>query len=203
MKKAILLVGPTGSGKTPLGQELQAHGLRGRRCMHFDFGENLRLAGEGKGSLGENEVDFVRGVLQSGALLEDEHFHIADKILRAFMADRNVGDEDLVILNGLPRHAGQARDVDSILRVETLVSLLCTAETVFERIATNAGGDRTQRTDDDVAAIRNKLAIYKARTEPLIDHYRLGGAKIETLDIKTSTTPTDAWKTLTEKAVSY
>ncbi len=40
--KAILLLGPTGSGKTPLGQALEKKGLAGRRCVHFDFGANLR-----------------------------------------------------------------------------------------------------------------------------------------------------------------
>jgi hypothetical protein len=39
---ALLLLGPTGAGKTPLGDWLEAHGLWGRPCHHFDFGANLR-----------------------------------------------------------------------------------------------------------------------------------------------------------------
>jgi adenylate kinase family enzyme len=41
-REAILLLGPTGSGKTPLGQVLERRGLWGHRCSHFDFGDNLR-----------------------------------------------------------------------------------------------------------------------------------------------------------------
>jgi len=46
-RDAILLVGPTGAGKTPLGEWLQLHGLWGRRCHHFDFGTNLREVASG------------------------------------------------------------------------------------------------------------------------------------------------------------
>ena len=40
--KAVLLVGPTGCGKSPLGQLLERLGLKGMRCLHFDFGKRLR-----------------------------------------------------------------------------------------------------------------------------------------------------------------
>lgn len=39
---AVLLLGSTGSGKTPLGDLIERRGLRGVRCLHFDFGVNLR-----------------------------------------------------------------------------------------------------------------------------------------------------------------
>ena len=39
---AVLLLGPTGAGKSPLGDWLEARGLWGRPCHHFDFGANLR-----------------------------------------------------------------------------------------------------------------------------------------------------------------
>ncbi len=39
---AILLLGPTGTGKTPLGNVLAVRGWRGLPCLHFDFGANLR-----------------------------------------------------------------------------------------------------------------------------------------------------------------
>lgn len=39
---AMVLLGPTGSGKTPLGHVFAARGFLNRRCAHFDFGENLR-----------------------------------------------------------------------------------------------------------------------------------------------------------------
>jgi len=39
---AVLLLGPTGAGKTPLGEMIEARGLWGMSCLHFDFGANLR-----------------------------------------------------------------------------------------------------------------------------------------------------------------
>ena len=39
---AILLLGPTGSGKTPLGELMERRGFGGRRCRHFDLGDRLR-----------------------------------------------------------------------------------------------------------------------------------------------------------------
>jgi adenylate kinase family enzyme len=136
--QAILLIGPTGSGKTPLGNWLASNGWHGRRCRHFDFGAHLRA---GTGLTGEEQA-FVTGLLARGGLLENEHFHIAEKILRAAVA----GDEEaLIILNGLPRHVGQARGLESLLSVIGVVVLAAGATTVLARLAHNSGGDRTGR----------------------------------------------------------
>jgi len=71
LHQAVLLLGPTGSGKTPLGDALQREGFGGRRCHHFDFGEQLRHAtGVGDG-LDAADIAFVRKVLEEGALLEN------------------------------------------------------------------------------------------------------------------------------------
>ena len=197
----MLLIGPTGSGKTPLGRTLEARGYRDRRCVHFDFGESLRRAAEEGNSdiLDRESKALVRDLLSSGALLEDEHFHIAATILQRFLADHNSdepGEKALVVLNGLPRHTGQARDVDSIVKVVCIVHLTCSAETVCERILTNAGGDRLGRTDDDIGAVRAKLSIFAARTSPLIEHYRHTGAEIRTVPVGPATTAEDVWNAL-------
>jgi adenylate kinase family enzyme len=134
-------------------------------------------------------VAFVRRVLRSGALLENETFHIAQAIFDAFAAERGLRSRDLVVLNGLPRHAGQAADVDGILDVRMVVRLACSPEVVVERIRLNTGGDRTGRTDDSTADIVRKLRIYEQRTAPLVDHYRAKGVRIEKVDIGARTTP--------------
>ena len=41
-RRAIVLLGPTGSGKTPLGDLIERCGLWGAPCLHFDFGACLR-----------------------------------------------------------------------------------------------------------------------------------------------------------------
>ncbi len=198
---AILLVGPTGSGKTPLGELLESQGLQGRRCVHFDFGENLRLIAAGNSSvnLNDDELNVVAHSLETGSLLEEEHFPIARKILLGFLNEQDVSAGDLVILNGLPRHVSQAGDVDAILDIRAVIYLSCTPDVVVERIFANAGGDRTDRTDDDIEAIKKKLDIFAKRTTPLLEHYRQRGARIESVGITTTTTAKEIWEMLNNR----
>lgn len=196
-KEAILLLGPTGAGKTPLGDAIAARGLFGRRCVHFDFGAQLRkVAEKGCSGLSTDDVATVRNVLTGSALLEDDTFHIARVILEVFMKEKDVGTQDITVLNGLPRHTGQARDVAAVLNVILVVALECTAESVHERIATNSGGDRTDRTDDSIEEVARKLEIYSARTRPLLDYYRTGGIPCRIVTVGTDTTPADILETL-------
>ncbi len=134
-------------------------------------------------SLDEGDVAFLGSVLESGALLEDEHFHIAEKILLDFASRRQIAKGDLVVLNGLPRHIGQAGDVDVLQDVRTVIALSCTPEVVFERIGTNAGGDRDERCDDNMDAVRRRLDVYRLRTKKLLDHYHRRSVKIITVQI--------------------
>ncbi|MEN8254751.1 MAG: nucleoside monophosphate kinase [Verrucomicrobiota bacterium] len=190
--EAILLLGPTGSGKTPLGECIAERGLSGRRCVHFDFGAQLRhVAKHGGRGLVADDVAYVQSVLTNGALLENDTFHIARTILETFMKEQDTGAQDIVVLNGLPRHAGQARDVGEALDVILVVALECTADIVHARIAGNSGGDRTERMDDSVAEIARKLEIYAARTHPLLDHYRSEGAQQCRVPVDVKTTPSD------------
>ncbi len=199
---AVLLLGPTGSGKTPLGEVIEARGLWGARFVHFDFGAAMRrlvqrdLPDE---IVTRADLDFLREVLGSGALLEDDQFPLAERVLRSFLAARDEMTTALpptVLLNGLPRHAGQAEAVSRLLEVRAVVRLACSPETVLERIRTNAGGDRAGRADDGLASVRNKLAIYAERTAPLEEYYQARGVPIHTLEVTPAMTPQEAWQRL-------
>ena len=177
--RAILLLGPTGSGKTPLGELLERRGLWGHACRHFDFGANLReIVANNRPDerISASEIKFLRSVLQSGALLEDEHFLLAARILDRFLTAKHVQSGDWLVLNGLPRHAGQAKALEGILSVEAVIRLECMPETVLERIRTNAGGDRTERQDDAPEDVARKLAVFSARTASLVNYYQDRGA---------------------------
>jgi len=197
--QAILLLGPTGSGKTPLGEMLQARGLGTGRCMHFDFGDRLRRIASGQLNVDELAGDdraFITKMLDRGALLEDEHFHVAEKILRAFLAEQWHGRpaNATIVLNGLPRHVGQADDVDRIVTVRLVIELSCSAQTVRRRLADDAGGDRADRIDDAPARVRNKLELYTRRTEGLLDHYRSLGAAAISFTVGPETTAQEMWQ---------
>jgi len=199
---AVLLLGPTGSGKTPLGDMCEDRGLWGRRCAHFDFGASLRTIAETgfkPAYLTDKDMEVVFHVLKSGALLENENFPIAQSILLSFAEEKKLGTDDLLLLNGLPRHAGQAADVDEVAAVKAVVYLMCSPEVVGSRIQLNSGGDRAGRIDDSPEEIKRKLSLFKKRTVPLLDHYRRKNAVIEVYDVSVDTTPAELYEWLNGK----
>ncbi|MBM2831296.1 MAG: GrpB domain, predicted nucleotidyltransferase, family [Dehalococcoidia bacterium] len=194
---AVLLVGPTGSGKTPLGQLLEDGGLWGRRCLHFDFGEALRVsAGQRTGPLTVGEREVVETSLRSGRLLEDEHFSIAEKLLVDYLTCRRASQDTVIVLNGLPRHVGQAKGIERIVGVQTLVSLECGPEVVWERIRTNTGGDRSGRGDETLEAVSRRLETFRMRTAPLLEHYRCLEVPVLHLEVDAKSTAQELRKQL-------
>jgi adenylate kinase len=191
--EAILLLGPTGSGKTPLGDHLEQTSLWNRHCHHFDFGANLRavVAGDGAGSFTAEEIRFLRRVLKEGVLLEAEQFPLAARILDAFIVRKSVLVADLLMLNGLPRHLEQAKAMERKVVIIGVVQLDCDARTVAERLRCNSGRDRTQRADDVETLVARKLAIYRERTRPLLDHYCSQGVRILKIPVGIKTQPAE------------
>ena len=190
--KAVLLLGPTGAGKTPLGDLLEKKGVNGRKCFHFDFGRNLRRAASGNfciDLLPSADIDFIKDLLSSGALLENETFYIAEKILTAFIHTNKITENDLIIMNGLPRHIDQARDTAAMLTIQSLIVLECPPEVVHERIRSNSGGDRTRRKDDSLDEIRNKLEIYCGRTLPLLHYFETRNVPLTHIQVNVDTSP--------------
>jgi adenylate kinase len=193
---AILLLGPTAAGKTPLGQMLQQRGWDGSRCVHFDFGENLRAAVRGElpsESVSFDDIEFLRGVLEQGALLEDKDFPLAERILRAVLAERQADRRTVVVLNGLPRHAGQAAALQRLVAVHAVICLECTAETIVQRIREDPAGDRAGRADDQLSAVVKKLSIYQQRTAPLVEWYQQVGARVLHIPVSASMTAEEMW----------
>lgn len=200
---AVLLLGPTGAGKTPLGQWIERHGWAGQRCVHFDFGENLRKAVRQElppDCVSPPDIYFLRGVLERGVLLEDQDFPIAERILLGFLAQRQADHRTRVILNGLPRHTGQAAAMQHLVAVRTVVCLDCDAPTVLLRIQHDPGGDRAERVDDQLAAVRKKLSIYDQRTTPLVDWYRQRGASILRIEVSAQMTAAQMWQQVQQAA---
>jgi len=85
---------------------------------------------------------------------------------------------DLLILNGIPRHTGQAKDMAGLATVRALIVLDCSVNDVFCRIEENVGGDRTERVDDNWVLVEKKLGIFRERTAPLVDYYAQKGCAV-------------------------
>lgn len=203
---ALLLLGPTGSGKSPLGDHLAARGFLGKRCHHFDFGSELRIIAEKNfpsSPFTLTEIGFVRDVLEKGLLLENDRFSLARKIFEHALHRYGFRDGDLLVLNGIPRHAGQARDISPLAVVNALVVLDCSADAVFCRLRDNIGGDREGRSDDDRGLVEKKLRTFEERTVPLVQHYQQSGSMIYRITIGDETTTTDAYRQLASLAAAY
>jgi adenylate kinase len=166
-------------------------GICGRPAFHFDFGAELRAAAAAEDRLDPESLAIVRGALRTGALLEDAQFPIALGILVAFIRKWNVGERGVLVLNGLPRHAGQARDLEPYVDVRALVCLRAEADVLRTRIRGNVAGDRTGRPDDDPDSVASRLRLFEARTAPLESYYRERGVPVLAVAVETETTPTE------------
>ncbi len=203
---SILILGPTGVGKSPLGDAIAKNGLFGRRCRHLDFGSELRAAvsrRDRSSAYSPAELDFIHGVLERGLLLENEHFPLAEKIISLFLNLAGFSQRDVLVLNGIPRHEGQASDIERIANVHALIVLDCSAEDILDRIRSNVGGDRTERVDDNVELIEKKLVIFRERTAPLIDHYEKLGRRIYRISVTGHMAPAAAYRSISSLAAAH
>jgi len=199
---SLLLVGPTGSGKSPLGEEIERRGLDGRRCVHFDFGANLRrlaAAPEKANVLTATECESVRTSLVTGALFEDKDLPMIVKIVKRFAEARDLTPESLLVLNGLPRHRRQAEGLAGVVAVERVVYLEAGAAVIRKRIRLDPGGDRAPRADDGLEAVERRLADFRERTVPLVSYYRERGALVIEIPVTPSMTAADAYHALVER----
>jgi adenylate kinase family enzyme len=124
-------------------------------------------------------------------LLTDGQFRIARHILCGFLQTEQVRSEDILILNGLPRHSGQARAIEPLLNIFMIVHLRCPASIARERIRLNSGGDRADRVDDLHEEVENRLRIFEKETIPLLDYYRSRGAAAIDVEVGVGTGPED------------
>jgi adenylate kinase family enzyme len=203
---AVLLVGPTGVGKSPLGDFIAQNGLFRRKSHHLDFGSELRGAvsdGNRSAVYSREELDFIHGVLDKGLLLENEHFPLAEKIVSLFLDRCGFSGIDLVVLNGIPRHAGQANDMERMAHVAAVIVLDCSGAVVVKRIESNIGGDRTERVDDKQDLIEKKLRIFRERTAPLVAHYEMSKSSIYRITVTDTMTPADAYRQLSGLAALH
>jgi adenylate kinase family enzyme len=117
-------------------------------------------------ALRPDDLQTIRDALAGAALFGDDQFAIP---------------RDILLLNGLPRHQGQAAALEGTVQVDLIVVLECTVEVILERIDANSEGDRFGRVDDSPQNIARKLTTFRARTVPLLDYYR--GVQVVTVRV--------------------
>ena len=157
----IVLLGPPGAGKGT-----QAELLAGQLGVPaISTGDMLRQAVASGTELGGK----VQGIMASGALVDDGT--MADVV-----KDRLAKDDARrgFLLDGYPRTLPQAHTLEGILTEagRELDAVLCVEvpEEELVRRAVLRG-----RADDSESVVRERLRVYREKTEPLIGYYRERG----------------------------
>jgi adenylate kinase len=192
----IVIFGPPGAGKGTQAKFIS----EGFNIPHISTGDILRENVREGTPLGKKAKAFM----DKGALVPDEL--LIDLIKeRLQKPDTRKG----FLLDGYPRTLTQAKALDEILddinkKLDAVVNVDVGANELVKRlggrltckkcqasynIKTNppkvpgvcdqCGGELYQRADDTEAAIKNRIAVYKKQTQPLIDYYRKKGLLID------------------------
>jgi adenylate kinase family enzyme len=203
----MLLIGHSNAGKSPVGAAIaEAWSTPSRRWFHFDFGHHLRRIWRNEEDAGLSIADrsYLDTVMQ-GTLIDDDHFAVAQAILLRFLSAHSFKPaSDRLVLNGLPRHAGQAAGIAAMgIEVLDVVHLSCSVETAFDRKQAAEAGkgfeDRLQRDDNSFETFCRKAASFEKATLPLLDYYVNSGARLIEIPIAVDTGPADVVRLLGEK----
>lgn len=159
MGRRLLLIGPPGAGKgTQAAMLCKAIGI-----PHVSTGVMLRDHVERGTDLGR-EASVIMG---AGDLVPDE-IVIAMVGERLSAADAACG----FLLDGFPRTAAQAEALEGVLAdrpLEMVLSVEVPEDEVVRRILHRA--EQEGRSDDSVETVRNRMAVYREQTEPLLEFY--------------------------------
>jgi adenylate kinase len=156
----LVLTGPPGSGKGTQAVLLSAK----LGIPKISTGDMLRAAAASGSVLGRE----VKGIMARGEL-------VSDALVAELVSERlAAGDtEGGFILDGFPRTGEQARMLDALLgqlgrAVSAVIALEVPEEELKRRLLARGQG----RADDSEAAVPTRLAVYRAQTEPVLEHYR-------------------------------
>lgn len=201
----LIFLGPPGAGKGTIAAIAKAH----YGIPHISTGDLFREAIANKTDLGLK----VKAILDSGELVPDE---ITVEMVRRRLQEGDV--QKGFILDGFPRTTGQAESLQEITSMDRVINFVLPEEAVIKRlsgrriakqsgrvyhiifnppktegICDESGEELIQRPDDRPEAIKKRLEVYRAQTEPLIAYYR---NKELLTDIDASPSPEEVAKSL-------
>jgi adenylate kinase len=158
----VVFLGPPGSGKgtqaTALGRELGVPAI--------STGDMLREAVANGSELGRR----VRRIMEAGELVGDD--------LMAEVVKERLAEDDTdsgFLLDGYPRTASQAETLRQILdsgsdTLDHVVFIDVPEEELVKRALLRQRG-----ADDREDVIRERLRVYREKTQPLVEYYRTRG----------------------------
>ena len=170
----LILLGPPGAGKGTQAKIIQDR----QGIVQLSTGDMLRAAVAAGTPLGLEAKD----VMARGDLVSDD---IIIGVVRDRLAEGDV--ENGFILDGFPRTVAQAEALETLLeeidmKLDAVIEIKVDEAILVSRIETRAaetvGGPRA---DDNVEALKKRLAVYREQTAPLIEFYKGRGA-LKTVD---------------------
>ncbi len=184
----LLIMGPPGAGKGTQAEEL----VKKLQITHISTGDMFRTAISEGTEMGKKAKEYM----DKGELVPDSVVvgMVKERLSRSD-CDRGF------LLDGFPRNVVQAEALDEKLNgmgraLDIILNIVVPREKIIERltgrricrscgasyhgffkkprvdgICDSCGGEIYQRSDDNEAAVNNRLYVYDASTQPLIDYY--------------------------------
>lgn len=182
----IVIFGPPGSGKGTYATLLKSQ----LGIPHISTGDLVREEIKNKTTIGDEIVKYSN----SGRLVPDE---IITQILkRRLSPDLSKG----FILEGYPRSIEQAKQLETMLKIDVVINLNVPADVIVGRLSARmqcrncgsiynertlkpavpgkcdkCGGELFKREDDQPKIILERLRVYEETSSPVVDYYRARG----------------------------
>jgi adenylate kinase len=182
----IVVFGPPGSGKGTYAAILENR----LGIPHISTGDLVREEIRNKTPLGDEIAKYSN----SGRLVPDEV--ITEMLKRYLSRDFSRG----FILEGYPRSIEQAKQLEKISKIDTVVNINVPANVIVDRLSARmqckkcgaiynertlkpkvsgkcdkCGGDLFKRMDDQPKVILERLKVYQETSAPVVDYYRAKG----------------------------
>ncbi|MGH7004391.1 MAG: adenylate kinase [Alphaproteobacteria bacterium] len=174
----VILLGPPGCGKGTQAARLKAkYGL-----IPLSTGDMLRAAVAAGTEVGKK----AKAIMEAGQLVPDD-------VVVGVIADR-IGQADArragFVLDGFPRTVAQAKSLDEMMEkrgwtLDHIIELKVDEKALFARIdkrarETQAAGG-TVRADDNPDVLKNRIAVYREQTQPILPYYS-GEGRLKSVD---------------------
>ena len=158
--EVVLLMGPPGAGKGTQASLLAEE----RGLTKLSTGDMLRDHVRRATPLGER----AKAIMDAGDLVPD------DVIVGMVRETMEAAPSVRFLLDGFPRTPAQAAALDALLaelgaRITAAVALEVSDDELVARLVQRA--EQEGRSDDNEDTIRNRMAVYRRQTQPLLDYY--------------------------------
>lgn len=188
----LLIMGPPGAGKGTQAEVL----VKELKITHISTGDMFRAAIKEGTEMGKKAKEYM----DKGELVPDS---VVVGMVKERLSQPDCREGFL--LDGFPRTVAQAEALDETLKsmgivLDGVVNIAVPREKLMERLTgrrvcrscgasyhvifnkpqvegkcNSCGGELYQRSDDNEVAVGNRLDVYEAQTQPLIDYYARQG----------------------------